>query len=82
MPDDLSEDIVEKLKEEARKVFLGIYAKGLARIDFFYDEENKEIYINEINTLPGFTKISMYPTLISHENINYTELITTLINNA
>ena len=56
--------------------------EGYARIDFFYDEEKEEIYINEVNTIPGFTSISMYPKLIENEGINYTDLITILINNA
>ena len=56
--------------------------KGYARIDFFYDGEKEEIYINEVNTIPGFTSISMYPKLIENEGINYTDLITILINNA
>ena len=65
-----------------KKIFKGLNCNGYARIDFFYDEENNKIYINEINTIPGFTSISMYPKLIESIGINYTDLITTLINNA
>jgi len=82
IPQDLSQEIIKKVQDYARKIFLGFQASGLSRIDFFYDQNNNEIYINEINTLPGFTKISMFPTLIENENINYTDLITILINNA
>ena len=78
---NLPDNISDKIKQYAKKAFLGINAKGLARIDFFYEESSNNIYLNEINTLPGFTTISMYPTLISQKNLSYTDLITTLINN-
>lgn len=82
IPDDLPIDIVRRIKEYAIKIFIGLECKGYARIDFFYDEENNEVYINEINTLPGFTSISMYPKLMESEGISYKDLITILINNA
>ncbi len=82
IPDDLPIYIVDKIKEYACKIFKSLGCKGYSRIDFFYDETNENIYINEINTIPGFTKISMYPKLIESENISYTDLITILINNA
>ena len=56
-----------------------LHVRGLARVDFFIDKNNKEIYFNEINTMPGFTDISMYPKLIEHYGINYSELIDKLI---
>ena len=52
--------------------------KGLARIDFFYDKQYKNIYLNEINTLPGFTEISMFPKLIMNEGLTYKEIISKL----
>ena len=79
---DLPVEVINKIKEYANKIFKGFYCNGLSRIDFFYEEKNKKIYINEINTLPGFTKISMYPILMNSKNISYQELITILINNA
>ena len=79
---DLPREVKIKIKEYATKIFNGFECRGLSRIDFFYDEDNYKIYINEINTMPGFTAISMYPTLIANEGINYKELITKLINNA
>ena len=82
VPADLDIDVTNKIKEYAKLAFCGIEAKGLSRIDFFYDELNQKIYLNEINTLPGFTEISMYPKLIMHSGISYTELITKLINNS
>ena len=56
--------------------------KDYSRIDFFYDESNDCIYVNEINTIPGFTTISMFPKLMEHENISYKDLISILINNS
>ena len=52
---------------------------GLSRVDFFADEEANEIYINEINTLPGFTTISMYPKLFEQDGMKYPELLDRLI---
>ena len=78
----MPENIVKTIKDYALKIFDKLNLKGYARIDFFYDEEKEEIYINEVNTIPGFTSISMYPKLIENEGINYTDLITILINNA
>lgn len=82
MPEDLSHKTVKMLKTYAREIFEGLDVKSLARIDFFYNEERDELYINEINNMPGFTEISMYPKLIESENLNFRELITILINEA
>ena len=81
IPAVLEESVSDKIKEYAEIAFRGINCRGLARIDFFYDEENNKIYLNEINTLPGFTSISMYPKLFINEGISYKDLITKLINN-
>ena len=82
IPNDLPVDIVEKIKEYAGIIFEKMYIKDYCRIDFFYDECDGSIYINEINTIPGFTTISMYPKLINNENISYMDLISILINNS
>ncbi len=82
IPDDIPLDVVNKIKEYAKRIFKGLNCNGYSRIDFFYEEQNNKIYINEINTIPGFTSISMYPKLIESIGINYTDLITTLVNNA
>lgn len=81
IPDDLPINIVNKIKDIAVLAFRKTGCKDYARIDFFYDENDGNIYLNEINTIPGFTNISMYPKLIENENISYSELISTLINN-
>lgn len=82
IPNDLPIEIIKEIKDNAKKVFQRLQCNGYARVDFFYDPDNQKIYINEINTIPGFTSISMYPTLIENEHISYQELITILIENA
>lgn len=78
MPADLSEDLTERLKSEAVKAFQTLQCEGLARVDFFVTKDEK-IYVNELNTLPGFTKISMYPKLWELSGISYPSLITKLL---
>lgn len=80
IPAQINNDITEKVKETAVKAFKAIDGKGLARVDFFVDIENNKIYINEINTMPGFTTISMYPKLWENSGINYSDLLDELIN--
>lgn len=79
IPADLPEEITKKIRKQAIKAFKAIDGKGLARVDFFVEEETNQIYINEINTLPGFTKISMYPKLMEASGISYQELLNKLI---
>ncbi len=78
VPAELSQEVTEKLRELSRQAFEVLGCSGLARVDFFLTEDS-EIYINEINTLPGFTNISMYPKLWRERGINYPELIERLI---
>lgn len=78
IPAVLDEEVVGKLQEQAVKGFQAVGASGLSRVDFFVTKDN-EIYINEINTLPGFTNISMYPKLWEASGLPYSELITKLI---
>lgn len=82
IPNDLSIDVTDKIKEYACKIFRYMHIKDYARIDFFYDVSNDSIYVNEINTIPGFTTISMFPKLIENEGIDYKDLISILINNS
>ena len=70
----------EKVREAAKKIFRAVDGYGLSRVDFFVTEEGEAVF-NEINTLPGFTAISMYPMLFEAEGIEKTELITRLIEN-
>ena len=79
IPANISKEISEKIRTLAVKAFKAIDGKGLSRVDFFVNEETNETYINEINTLPGFTTISMYPKLFEESGIQYTELLDKLI---
>ena len=63
IPAELKPETVEQVQELAVKAFLMLDCAGMARVDFFVEEEQQKIWINEINTIPGFTAISMYPKL-------------------
>lgn len=76
---DLSEEIRSKAREMSGRIFTILGCKGLARIDFLYDTQSEILYMNEINTLPGFTNISQYPKLWHEQGINYPQLIDKLI---
>lgn len=78
IPADMPESIHNRVKELSLKSYQLLNCLDLARVDLFV-KENGDIYVNEINTLPGFTNISMYPSLIQNEGIGYSELITRLI---
>ena len=82
IPAEIEESIEKQIQEYAKKAFIGINASSLSRVDFLYDEKNNQIYLNEINTLPGFTFASMYPKLFLYNGYSYQSLITTLIENA
>lgn len=78
IPANISADISQNIMEIARKVFDILSCEGLARVDFFLDENNR-IFLNEINTMPGFTLISMYPKLLIEKGIAFQDIITNLI---
>lgn len=78
VPAKISSDLTEKIQALAIQTFQVLGCEGLARVDFFLSGEGK-ILVNEINTLPGFTKISMYPRLWGESGVPYRELITRLI---
>lgn len=79
---DLSKETIKKIQTIAKDVCKHIELQGLSRIDFFYIPKTGQLYINEINTIPGFTTISMYPKLLTNQKFTYQDLITTLIENA
>lgn len=81
VPAAIARDTTEQLKALASSVYQALGCSGLARIDFFLDSEGV-IYFNEINTLPGFTDISMYPKLWQQEGVSYSQLIDMLIGDA
>lgn len=79
IPADITNEQIEEIQKLAIRAFRAIDGKGLARVDFFIEKETNNIYINEINTMPGFTKISMYPKLFEEVGIQYSELLDRLI---
>lgn len=76
-PDDLDKNIKDTLRKQAIQAYLILGCKGLARVDFLLS--GNVIYINEINTMPGFTSISMYPKLWAASGISFQELCTKLV---
>lgn len=79
IPADLPEELSNKVRKIAKKAYKATDCKGLARVDFFVGDKNNKIYINEINTIPGFTQISMYPKLWEQTGVNYSDLLDKLI---
>jgi len=79
IPARISEEVAEQVREAAVKVYSVIGCQGLSRVDFFVTYEDDRVVFNEINTLPGFTSISMYPKLFDASGIPYTQLIDSLL---
>ncbi len=79
IPANVDKIMSDSIRECALKIYSLLNCSGMARIDFFIDRENGKFYLNEINTLPGFTSVSMYPKLWEYSGIDYKNLITTLI---
>ncbi len=82
IPADLKIEISSKIQKLAIEACKAINASGLARVDFFYQENTQQIYINEVNTLPGFTKTSMYPMLWEASGLKLEKLVASLIETA
>jgi len=70
---------VEKIRDYAVKIFKAVDGFGLSRVDFFVEKETNEVVFNEINTLPGFTAISMYPMLWEAQGVDKKQLVNRLI---
>ena len=79
IPARIPEDVAEQVREAAVKVYSVVGCQGLSRVDFFVTYEDNRVVFNEINTLPGFTSISMYPKLFAASGIPYSELIDQLL---
>ena len=79
IPAEISEENSKEIQKLAIKAFKAISGRGLSRVDFFIEDKTEKIYINEINTLPGFTSISMYPKLFEAVGILYEKLLDDLI---
>lgn len=79
IPAPIGAALTRQVRELAVRAFLSLDCAGMARVDFFLEKGTDRLYLNEVNTIPGFTSISMYPKLWEASGISYTELITRLI---
>ncbi len=79
IPADLPDEIVGQIRDYAIRAFKALDCSGLARVDFFVRKSTNEVIINEINTMPGFTNISMYSKLWAASGVPYSKLIERLI---
>ncbi|GLV58622.1 D-alanine--D-alanine ligase A [Dictyobacter sp. S3.2.2.5] len=79
IPADIPQQTAEEMRRYATEAFLALDLSGLSRVDFFIDKDSGKVYINEVNTLPGFTEISMYPKLWAASGVPYAELLDRLI---
>src|SRR5699024_626673 len=77
-PAELPEHVTERVREQAIRAFEAVDGTGLSRVDFFYTDDD-QVVINEINTMPGFTPISMYPQMWQRTGVEYPELIGSLL---
>ncbi|CEK11895.1 D-alanine--D-alanine ligase family protein [Legionella hackeliae] len=80
VPAQLTPDMIKRIQTIAAEIFTRLKCKGMARVDFFVDEREGKIYFNEINTIPGFTPISMYPKMWQASGLEYSKLLDELIN--
>ncbi len=79
IPAKLTKSEMKKIQELAIRAFQAVDCSGLARVDFLMDPKTRQLYVNEINTMPGFTAISMYPKLWAATGLSYPDLIDRLI---
>ncbi|WP_239151257.1 D-alanine--D-alanine ligase family protein [Virgisporangium aurantiacum] len=81
VPADLPAEVTERVRELAVRTFVTLDCAGLARVDFFVTPDN-EVYLNEINTMPGFTPISLFPRMWAASGLDYSKLVSRLIRTA
>ena len=79
MPANLSEEQTKEMQRLALACFEAVACEGMGRVDFLLESATGQLYINEINTIPGFTSISMYPKMFEYDGIPYPQLLDTLI---
>jgi len=79
IPAPLPEETVARIQDIAVRAFKAIDGAGMARVDFFIDKDSGEVLLNEVNTIPGFTKISMYPKLWEASGLSYSQLVDRLV---
>jgi D-alanine-D-alanine ligase len=78
IPADVPEDVMQKARDFAKSAYTMLGGSGLSRCDFFLTNKN-ELFLNELNTMPGFTEFSMYPLLWENMGLKYSDLIEELI---
>lgn len=79
IPASLPQEVAEQIRDYAVRAYRAIDCAGMARVDFFVEKDTHRIYLNELNSLPGFTKISMYPKLWEASGLPYRQLVDRLI---
>ncbi|EYB66787.1 D-alanyl-alanine synthetase A [Deinococcus phoenicis] len=79
VPAPLPAEVAERVRALALEAFRALDCAGLARVDFFYIEQTGDLFLNEVNTMPGFTTTSMYPRLFEAAGLSYSELVTRLV---
>ena len=79
IPAPISAELLQRVQELAVAAFKAGDCTGMARVDFLLDKSSEELWLNELNTIPGFTKISMYPKLWQASGLEYPQLINRLI---
>ncbi len=79
IPAEMADELAAHMRQYAAAAYIATRGQGMARVDFFVDKDNGDVYLNEINSIPGFTDISMYPKLFVHDGIAYRELVDRLI---
>ncbi|MDA8561774.1 D-alanine--D-alanine ligase [Gammaproteobacteria bacterium] len=79
IPANIPQNIQDQVRDVAKNIFKVLECEGMARVDLFLERKTNKIYFNEVNTIPGFTKISMYPKLMEASGVEYSKLLTHLI---
>lgn len=79
IPADLTKEEIAEVRRLAVEAFKATACEGMARVDFLIEKSSGQIYINEVNTIPGFTSISMFPKMLEHDGIGFSELVDRLI---
>lgn len=81
-PTDLDLEVSDRIRETAKRAFEAVLGEGISRVDFFYNDDTGGLVLNEINTMPGFTPFSMYPTMFAKSGLAYVELVQILLEEA
>lgn len=79
IPATISASLQDEVRQIAKQIFMLLDCEGMARVDMFLERGTNRIYFNEINSIPGFTQISMYPKLMAASGVSYSELLTRLV---